>query len=119
MLIDFLYRRNEGVLLLSGKRGVGKSSIVFTAIHETTEKCEKEDTKLLPILINAPTFEIHQSNQKDEENQDIDKEFTENKNSNNNTSLVKEKFNCIKANNSPKSCKKAISNTVKRRHNTI
>ena len=24
LLLDFLYRRNEGVLLLSGKRGVGK-----------------------------------------------------------------------------------------------
>ncbi len=38
LLLDFLYRRNEGILLLSDNRGVGKSSILFTAIHEATKK---------------------------------------------------------------------------------
>src|SRR4051812_40302113 len=78
LLQDFLYRRNEGVLLLSGKRGVGKSSIVFTTIHKTRQKCKKEGINLLPILINAPSFEIYESKQKDKENENTNKELPDN-----------------------------------------
>jgi tetratricopeptide (TPR) repeat protein len=79
LLIDFLYRRNEGVLLLSGNRGVGKSSIVFTTIHETIKKCKAERIKLLPILINAPTFEIYESKQKDNDKEQKNRGSSENK----------------------------------------
>ncbi|MER5176514.1 MAG: hypothetical protein ABJB73_12185 [Candidatus Nitrosocosmicus sp.] len=86
LLLDFLSRRKEGVLLLSGKRGVGKSSAVFSAIHDTGIKCKNEGTMLLPILINAPTFEIYKSNQKDMENEKTNTKTVIN-NNNNKTSL--------------------------------
>jgi len=58
-LVDFLYRRNEGALLLSGKRGVGKTSAIFSAIHEAHKKLkdDKINDVVLPILVNAPNFE--------------------------------------------------------------
>lgn len=34
VFLDFLYRKNEGALLVSGKRGVGKTSTVFHALNE-------------------------------------------------------------------------------------
>ncbi|MEX0596427.1 MAG: hypothetical protein WD512_07985 [Candidatus Paceibacterota bacterium] len=56
-LIDFFVRRTEGSLLVSGKRGVGKSSIIFSTIQKAREKLDKSK-KLVPVLINAPSFEM-------------------------------------------------------------
>jgi len=56
LLIDFILRRSEGSLLVSGKRGVGKSSTIFSAIQECKKKPKGE--KILPILVLAPNFEI-------------------------------------------------------------
>src|SRR5262249_35110635 len=59
LLVDFLHRRSEGALLISGKRCVGKSSFVFSAIHEAVDKLNAEDKiTALPVLVNAPNFEI-------------------------------------------------------------
>lgn len=33
LLVDFLIRKEEGALLICGKRGIGKTSAVFSAIH--------------------------------------------------------------------------------------
>jgi hypothetical protein len=66
-LMDFFRRRREGALLVSGRRGVGKTSTIVAAILASQEILKKEiaskkkndDIKLLlPILINAPNFEI-------------------------------------------------------------
>ena len=82
-------------MLLSGKRGVGKSSIIFTTIHETIKKCKDERIKLLPILINAPTFEIYESEQKDEdEKEQTSKGSSEN--SNNKTTSKEEDLSVFK-----------------------
>ena len=37
-LVDFFARRKEGSLLISGKRGVGKSSIIFATIQKAKEQ---------------------------------------------------------------------------------
>lgn len=60
MLVDFLQRKNEGALLLSGKRGVGKTSAIFSAIQEAKRLLKKNDG-ILNILVNAPNFEINKS----------------------------------------------------------
>lgn len=38
LLMDFLTRRSEGALLISGKRGVGKTSVMSLAISDAYEK---------------------------------------------------------------------------------
>jgi hypothetical protein len=62
VIIDFLPRKEEGVLLISGKRGVGKTSTLFSAVGEAIKILEKDKEKVvLPILINAPNFEMGKS----------------------------------------------------------
>jgi Cdc6-like AAA superfamily ATPase len=60
LLVDFLYRRAEGALLISGKRGVGKTSTVFSAINKALENQINSNTerKILAVLVNAPSFDI-------------------------------------------------------------
>ncbi len=58
LLVDFLERRAEGALLMSGKRGVGKTSAIFDAIHEVITSLKSKKTYVLPVLVNAPNFEI-------------------------------------------------------------
>jgi hypothetical protein len=49
-------------LLISGKRGVGKTSTLFSAVGEAIKILEKDKEKVvLPILINAPNFEMGKS----------------------------------------------------------
>lgn len=62
LLIDFITRRSEGSLLISGKRGVGKSSVIFSAVQDSKEKTKKNET-IIPVLVIAPSFEIHDGNQ--------------------------------------------------------
>jgi len=66
VIIDFLWRKEEGALLISGKRGVGKTSTVFSAVGEAIKILGKD--KVLPILINAPNFEIGKSKEDAEKN---------------------------------------------------
>jgi tetratricopeptide (TPR) repeat protein/phosphatidylserine/phosphatidylglycerophosphate/cardiolipin synthase-like enzyme len=68
-----LLRREEGALLLSGKRGVGKSSFVFSTLHEAIDKLyEEKGIIALPVLVNAPNFEIRRVNEKGEKIKEID-----------------------------------------------
>ena len=74
-LMDFFRRRREGALLVCGRRGVGKTSAIAAAIlasrmilGQSSKKKDQSDAQadldgmaLLPILINAPNFEIHKS----------------------------------------------------------
>lgn len=62
LLVDFISRRSEGSLLVSGKRGVGKSSSVFSSIQQAKEKI-KEREILIPVLVIAPHFEINDGHQ--------------------------------------------------------
>src|SRR6185437_7057428 len=61
LLIDFIQRRSEGSLLVSGKRGVGKSSAIFSAISEIKQKTS--NGKVIPVLVAAPHFDLHDGNQ--------------------------------------------------------
>jgi hypothetical protein len=74
-LKDFFRRRREGALLVCGRRGVGKTSAIAAAILASQEilKQEKKIEKpkdaeesiptmrLLPVLVNAPNFEIRKT----------------------------------------------------------
>ena len=71
-LSDFIYRRKEGALLISGKRGVGKTSIIASTINSLRERLESnkesKKTNLLPVLINAANFEILETSRENVEN---------------------------------------------------
>jgi len=58
LLVDFIRRRFEGSLLVSGKRGVGKSSAIFSAMQKAIEV--KKDEKIIPVLVIAPNFDIYE-----------------------------------------------------------
>jgi hypothetical protein len=74
LLMDFFFRRTEGALLISGKRGVGKSSAVFSAINKVMAKQQK----ILPIVVNAPGFDIPQKKLEELRNEEILEKTTEN-----------------------------------------
>ena len=69
---NFIYRRKEGALLISGKRGVGKTSIIASTINSLRERLESNNepkkTTLLPVLINAANFEIWETSRENFEN---------------------------------------------------
>jgi hypothetical protein len=58
LFVDFLCRRIEGALLVSGKRGVDKTSLVFSAVHKASKQLAQDNIAALPVLVNAPNFEI-------------------------------------------------------------
>jgi len=79
-LKDFFRRRREGALLVCGSRGVGKTSAIAAAILASQEilmqeKIEEQKgtqkstpvMKLLPVLVNAPNFEIRKSEINDQD----------------------------------------------------
>ncbi len=82
LITDFLIRKSEGALLISGRRGVGKTSSVFAAIQEANkflenknkekENKEKENKKtqmeIFAILVNAPNFEVRKIRQEQKNN---------------------------------------------------
>lgn len=57
LLVDFMRRRSEGSLLVSGKRGVGKSSAIFSAIQKAIIDEKKE--AIIPVLVIAPNFDVY------------------------------------------------------------
>lgn len=69
VLVDFVSRKTEGALLLSGRRGTGKTSAVLTALRIASNKKRQDGRKILPVLINAPSMEI--SNRTDAKNQTL------------------------------------------------
>jgi Cdc6-like AAA superfamily ATPase len=58
-LKDFVFRRKDGAILVSGRRGVGKTSTVTYAVQsvDTDIDCRK----LLRIFVNAANFEVKES----------------------------------------------------------
>ncbi|HNQ94285.1 MAG TPA: ATP-binding protein [Anaerolineales bacterium] len=50
-----LLRREQGAILITGYRGVGKTSFVYKALHQVLEKTDKD--KLLFVFINANHLE--------------------------------------------------------------
>jgi tetratricopeptide (TPR) repeat protein len=79
LLVDFLSRNEEGALLLCGKRGVGKTSAIFSAIHIAKQRVERQGktegktkTTILPVLVNAPNFESRkESREEDDKNRQL------------------------------------------------
>lgn len=52
---------------------MGKSSLVFSAIHEAVNKLSsKGKVNILPVLVNAPNFEIRRVNEKGEKLNEVD-----------------------------------------------
>lgn len=50
-----LLRREQGAILITGYRGVGKTSFVYKALHQVLEQSDKD--KILFVLINANHLE--------------------------------------------------------------
>jgi len=64
LLMDFFRRRVEGALLVSGKRGVGKTSAICSAIisaYNVLKGQSGAEIELFPVLVNAPNFETRTS----------------------------------------------------------
>jgi KAP family P-loop domain len=55
-IVDFLHRRMEGTLLISGRRGIGKTSTIFLAIRQLNKILKVERVSLLPVLVDACSF---------------------------------------------------------------
>lgn len=53
---DFIRRQSKGALLLGGKRGVGKTSLIIDAINEVSSS--EQGVNLIPILIDASFMNI-------------------------------------------------------------
>lgn len=53
-LVNNLLRKNSGSILVSGDRGVGKTSLVYKAIQDV----RKEKTKTISVILNASQLEV-------------------------------------------------------------
>ena len=94
--------KDEGALLICGKRGVGKTSVIFSAIHEAkrleeekilqekerlkneyrsddASKLEEKAVKILPILVNAPGFELSKDHKENDKPNDSNEGKSNNK----------------------------------------
>jgi len=59
LLVNELVHKNQGSILVSGHRGVGKTSTIYKSLSEV----KKKDKKTLVILLNAAQLEDKTSNQ--------------------------------------------------------
>lgn len=77
LLSSEILRRNSGSILVSGHRGVGKTSLVYKAIWNARDK--DKDKKFIPILLNASQLEAHSKHKENQEEGSIEaKEIIEN-----------------------------------------
>ncbi len=77
LLSNEIVRRNSGSILISGHRGVGKTSLVYKVIWNARDK--DKDKKFIPILLNASQLEPHLKHIEDQGKVSIDpKEIIEN-----------------------------------------
>ncbi|MCV0392099.1 MAG: hypothetical protein K5790_02265 [Nitrosopumilus sp.] len=60
ILLDFISRRSEGSMLISGHRGAGKTSSVFKAVNESVTM----NPKIKPILIKATSINLEEEKKK-------------------------------------------------------
>ena len=74
LLVDLLHRGTNGAFLLSGRRGVGKTSQVLSAIEEVVEleKRSRSSLRTLAITIDATKFEIFYRDAKDSNKKEVD-----------------------------------------------
>ncbi len=54
-LVDEFLRKDSGSILISGARGVGKTSLVYYALKES----QVRNKNIIPIVINASQLELH------------------------------------------------------------
>lgn len=74
-LIDNLLRRDSGSILVSGDRGVGKTSLVYKALQEV----KKQNKKTIPVILNALQLEIDFTPTKDKPvQQELNKKIIKN-----------------------------------------
>jgi hypothetical protein len=55
-ILDFLRRRAEGSLLISGRRGVGKTNLIFSAIYTAKSELRSSNITMIPVIVNATDF---------------------------------------------------------------
>jgi len=58
LLVNEILRKNSGAILVSGYRGVGKTSLVYKALWET----KFQDKNIIPIVLNASQLEAEIKN---------------------------------------------------------
>src|SRR3989338_8069878 len=77
LLSNEILRRNSGSILVSGHRGVGKTSLVYKAIWNARDK--DKDKKIIPILLNASQLEAHSKHKENQKEASINpREIIEN-----------------------------------------
>ncbi len=60
-LKDLFGRKSKGSILISGPRGIGKTSLVYRVIYELQEESQDSPQKILPIVLNASQLELKNS----------------------------------------------------------
>lgn len=63
-IFEFLRLNHEGAILVSGKRGVGKTSLVFSCINDI----RNEQRFVIPVHLNASNFELLYKQNKQKKN---------------------------------------------------
>lgn len=75
LLSNEILRRNNGSILVSGHRGVGKTSLVYKSLRNAKEK----DKNIKVVLLNASQLEAHSRHKENQEKVPIDaREIIEN-----------------------------------------
>ncbi len=57
-LINDILRKNSGSILLSGSRGVGKTSLVYKVLQEVKPLVKNGNRTLLPVILNASQLKV-------------------------------------------------------------
>jgi hypothetical protein len=68
-VVDWFLRREKGCFLVSGERGVGKTALVYEALHEAV----RQNNKIIPILINSSQLILEESILQNKIGSEIDK----------------------------------------------
>ena len=72
LLEELLHIGTEGLFLVSGKKGVGKTTQVNQAIKQMKEKEEREGRQVLVVKVDASNFEMIHKSGEDGKNVEID-----------------------------------------------
>lgn len=73
LLANDLIRKDSGSILISGMRGVGKTSLVYAALNEVKRLERNGGRTLLPVILNASQLQHHLKNEESEKNGSIQK----------------------------------------------
>ncbi len=57
-ILNFIMSNDEGAILITGKRGVGKTNLVFSCINLAISLQKKKNIKFEPIYLNVSNFDL-------------------------------------------------------------